>query len=69
MEQQFINNWNIQIKKGLLLFLVMNIIKKKNCYGYEIIKKIKKDTGLSVAEGTLYPLLKKLKQEQHVLFK
>ncbi len=69
MEQQFIDNWNIQMKKGLLLFLVMNIIKKKNCYGYEIIQKIEAETGLTVAEGTLYPLLKKLKTDQHVLSK
>ncbi len=44
MEKEvFIENWNTQIKKGLLLFLVMNIIKQKNCYGYEIIIKIKED--------------------------
>ena len=70
MDQEiFIENWNTQIKKGLLLFLVMNVIKKKNCYGYEIIKKIKEDTGLAMADGTLYPLLKKLKTEKLVLSK
>ena len=69
MEQQFLSNWNIQMKKGLVLFLVMNIIKNKSCYGYEIIQKIKTDTGMCISEGTLYPLLKKLKQDQLVLFK
>ena len=69
MEQEFIANWKIQMKKGLLIFLVLNIIKKKNSYGYEIIQKIEHETGLSVAEGSLYPLLKKLKKDQHVLSK
>jgi len=70
MEQAvFIDNWNTQIKKGLLLFLVMNIIKSKNSYGYEIIQKVKEKTGLDMAEGTLYPLLKKLKEEKLALCK
>lgn len=67
MQNTFINNWNTQVKKGLLIFLVMNVIKEKNCYGYEIIQKIKTDTGLEIADGTLYPLLKKLRQDALVL--
>ena len=69
MKPDFISNWNVQLKKGLLLYLVMHIIKKKNSYGQEIIAKIETSTGISLAEGTLYPLLKKLKEEQCVLSK
>lgn len=69
MKADFFTNWNTQLKKGLLLFLIMNIIKKKNSYGQEIIKEIEATTGFLVAEGTLYPLLKKLKEEQIVLYK
>jgi len=57
----------MQMKKGLLIFLVMNVIKKKNCYGYEIIQKIEEKTGIIIADGTLYPLLKKLKYNKLVL--
>ena len=69
MENTFISKWTTQVKKGLLLYLVMTIIKKKNSYGYEIIQKIEKETGLQMAEGTLYPLLQKLKDEKMVLCK
>ena len=67
IERDFVKNWNKQIKKGLLIFLVMNVINKKNCYGYEIILKIKGKTGIIIADGTLYPLLKKLKSNKLVL--
>ena len=67
VEESFVGNWNKQMKKGLLIFLVMNVIKKKNCYGYEIIQKIERKTGIIIADGTLYPLLKKLKSNKLVL--
>ena len=67
IEEEFVSNWNKQMKKGLLIFLVMNVIKKRNCYGYEIIQKIKEKTGLIIADGTLYPLLKKLKNNNLAL--
>ena len=57
------------MKKGMLLLLVMNLIKKKSCYGKEMIRIIKAETGIEIAEGTLYPILKKLKQEQLVVTK
>ena len=69
MNQDFIENWNIQLKKGVLIYLVMAAISKKNSYGGEIIAIVKKNTGISITEGTLYPILKKLKQEYCVLSK
>ena len=67
MKKDFIDNWKGQTKKGLLIFLVMNVISRKNCYGYEIIQAIAKETGILMADGTLYPILKKLKEEKLVL--
>ena len=67
MESLFISNWNTQTKKGMLIFLVMNILRQKTCYGHEIIRKIEENTGIKVADGTLYPLLKKLKKENYAL--
>lgn len=51
------------------MYLVITAISKKNSYGGEIISRIKSTTGISISEGTLYPLLKKLKQEYLVLSK
>jgi PadR family transcriptional regulator PadR len=69
MKSHFFANWNTQTKKGLLTLLIMNIASKKKCYGYEIIQIIKNETGLIVAEGTIYPLLKNLIKEKLIASK
>ncbi len=63
MDNDFINKWKSQVKKGTLSFIVLNAISKKELYGYEVIEIIKKSTDIEVAEGTLYPLMNRLKKE------
>lgn len=52
---------NIQFKKGVLELCVLAMLFKKDCYGYELVNQISK--SISIAEGTIYPLLKRLKDE------
>ena len=59
----FLEKWKSQVKKGTLSFLVLNAISKKELYGYELIEIIKKSTAIDIAEGTLYPLMNRLKKE------
>jgi PadR family transcriptional regulator, regulatory protein PadR len=56
------DNALIQIKKGALEFCVLAVIAREERYGYEIVK-ILNDHGLITAEGTIYPLLSRLKKE------
>ncbi len=63
MKNEFLNKWKSQVKKGTLSFLVLNAISKKELYGYELIEIIKKSTAIEIAEGTLYPLMNRLKKE------
>lgn len=63
MKNSFIENWEAQIKKGILDYLVLNCLKNKSLYGHQIINILKENYGLDVAEGTLYPKLKKMKQD------
>ena len=58
--------WISQVKKGVLSFIVLNILQGKVYYGYELIEEIKKNTDVDIAEGTLYPLLNRLKKEELV---
>lgn len=67
MEIQFLDNWKSQTKKGLITLMILRIIKSHSCYGGEIIKEIKTRFGFKVAEGTLYPILKKLKTKKLVM--
>ena len=63
MKAEFIENWQSQLRKGLLPLFVFIILEKKKCYGYELIQDIKEEFNIDVGEGTLYPLLVRLAKE------
>ncbi len=52
---------NIQFKKGVLELCVLSMLYKKDLYGYELVNEISKNVAIS--DGTIYPLLKRLKDE------
>lgn len=52
---------NIQFKKGVLELCVLSILDRRDCYGYELVNEISKNVHIS--EGTIYPLLRRLKNE------
>lgn len=53
-------NYDSQLRKGTLEFCVMTIISKGEIYTSDIIQELKKADLLAV-EGTIYPLLNRLK--------
>ena len=53
----------IQMKKWILEYLILSIISKGEAYTNDIISKLKK-ANLIVVEGTMYPLLSRLKSEK-----
>lgn len=55
---------NTQLKKGALELCVLAQLRKKDRYGYELTEAI--STKMSIASGTLYLILKRLKDEDHV---
>ena len=55
-----IENTKAQMRKGLLELCVLSIISQKEAYPSDIINKLK-EAKLIVVEGTLYPLLSRLK--------
>ena len=63
MNNEFVQNWFSQVKKGTLSYIILIILDEKEYYGYELVQEIKIHTTLEVAEGTLYPLLNRLKTE------
>ena len=50
------------IKKGLLELMVLKIISKKRVYAAEILEKLS-STDFATQDGTLYPMLSRLKRE------
>ncbi|SRR5699024_83961 len=63
MNENFLNKWKSQVKKGTLTFVVLNVLRGNELYGYEFIEEIKKKTAIEIAEGTFYPLMNRLKKE------
>ena len=48
-----------QLKRGTLELCVLSLLCAGDCYGYEIVNKI--TDCMKMTEGTIYPLLKRLK--------
>lgn len=55
---------NIQFKKGVLELCVLSVLVRKDCYGYELVQEISRN--IDISEGTIYPLLRRLKSEGYV---
>jgi PadR family transcriptional regulator PadR len=54
-------NWTVQVRKGVLELCVLNAIGDGEQYGYDLVKSLTGVPALSVTEGTLYPLLSRLR--------
>jgi PadR family transcriptional regulator PadR len=52
---------NTQYKKGVLELCVLSLLMKHDCYGYEISEYL--STRIDIADGTVYPILRKLKSD------
>lgn len=55
-----LENTRAQMRKGILELCVLSIISRKEVYPTDIINELK-ESELIVVEGTLYPLLTRLK--------
>lgn len=58
----------VQMKKGLLEFSILLAIAQKQVYASDIINELKK-SDLIVVEGTLYPLLSRIKNAGLIAYK
>ena len=57
----FFDNWTVQVRKGLLELCILTALAGEERYGYELVKTLVGIPGLGVTEGTIYPLLSRLK--------
>jgi PadR family transcriptional regulator PadR len=66
MGNRFLDNWATQLRKGMLELCILNAIKGTSLYGYDIVRMLRNIDGLVITEGTIYPILSRLKQEGFV---
>ena len=63
---EFDDNWTTQVRKGVIELCVLNALSGGRLYGYDIVRQLRDLDGLFIAEGTVYPLLSRLKREKFV---
>lgn len=59
--ENLMERFEAEVRRGMMQVAVMYLLETER-YGYDIVKSLK-DEGLSVEEGTLYPILRRLEEE------
>lgn len=57
-----IGDWQSQMRRGLLELCILSILDAGPSYGYEIVSRLSASPALASGEGTVYPLLRRLKK-------
>lgn len=57
------DKWEAQLRKGCLELAILASLWHDKLYGLEILRVLEQDSKLLLAEGTMYPILGRLKQE------
>jgi PadR family transcriptional regulator PadR len=55
------DKWEVQLRKGCLELAVLAVLRDEKLYGLEILRRLESDSDLIVSEGTVYPLLSRMK--------
>ena len=59
--QEPVDKWEVQLRKGCLELAILAALWEGKLYGLEILRRLESDSDLVVSEGTVYPLLSRLK--------
>jgi PadR family transcriptional regulator, regulatory protein PadR len=58
------DNWERQVRKGWLeLAILASLWTEPRLYGLDILRRLEADSDLVVGEGTIYPILNRLKRD------
>ena len=61
MHSRILDNWQTQVRKGLLELCILNALRGGRMYGYDIVKTLRAVDGLVIGEGTIYPILSRFR--------
>ena len=59
--QDAADKWEVQLRKGCLELAILAALWEGKLYGLEILRRLEADSDLIISEGTVYPLLSRLK--------
>ncbi len=52
--------WKSEIRRGVVELCLLTAVKEREGYGYEIIQRVKEQSGIELTESTVYPMLTRL---------
>jgi PadR family transcriptional regulator, regulatory protein PadR len=55
-----------QLRRGTLEYCVLALLRDRERYGFELVQTLAQVDGMVTSEGTIYPLLSRLRREQLV---
>jgi PadR family transcriptional regulator PadR len=55
--------WEAQLRKGCLELAILACLWDQRLYGLEILRGLEQNSNLVLAEGTVYPILARLKED------
>ena len=67
-EAMKVENTKAQMRKGVLEYCILSLLSTEEMYPSDVIAKLK-DAKLIVVEGTLYPLLTRLKDSGYLAYR
>jgi PadR family transcriptional regulator PadR len=56
-----------QLRRGTLEYCVLALLRDGRRYGFDLVRTLSAADGLLVSEGTIYPLLSRLRRDQLVV--
>ncbi len=63
-----LDKWRLQLRKGVLVYMVLNLLNRQEMYGYALISSLSDKMAANMAEGTIYPLLNRMVRKGNVSF-
>lgn len=60
-QQDGSDKWEVQLRKGCLELAILAALWDGKLYGLQILRRLEGDSELIISEGTVYPLLSRLK--------
>jgi PadR family transcriptional regulator PadR len=63
-----LDKWQLQLRKGVLVYMVLSLLNRKEMYGYALISSLSEKMLASMAEGTIYPLLNRMVRNGNIRF-
>lgn len=58
--------WQIQLRKGALELVILAALRGRPVYGLALLRHLQRFPTTAITEGTLYPLLDRLKRDELV---